>query len=67
MLISRKPRIWFPGATYHIISRGNRRAPIFYDEADRRTYLALLEETRTFYPFTLHAYCLMTNHIHLLL
>ncbi|WP_216831529.1 REP-associated tyrosine transposase [Alkalihalobacterium elongatum] len=65
--MARKPRIWFPGATYHITSRGNRRADIFYDLNDRYMYLSLLEKTRIQYPFHLHAYCLMTNHIHLLL
>lgn len=63
--MARKRRIWYPGASYHITSRGNRRGAIFYDDRDRLTYLNLLEETRTRYPFHLHAYCLMTNHIHL--
>ncbi|WP_209121697.1 transposase [Alkalihalobacillus sp. BA299] len=65
--MARKPRIWFPGATFHITSRGNRRASIFCDHDDRLMYLTLLEETRVQYPFHLHAYCLITNHIHLLL
>lgn len=63
--MARKRRIWFPGASYHITSRGNRRGDIFYDNNDRLAYLDLLEETRMRYPFYLHAYCLMTNHIHL--
>jgi putative transposase len=63
--LSRKPRIWFPGAKYHITNRGNRRSSIFYDDFDREAYLELLEETRRYFPFYLHAYCLMTNHIHL--
>lgn len=63
----RKLRIWFPGATYHITKRGNRKTDIFYDDKDRYKYLQLLEETRSKYPFILHSYCLMTNHIHLLL
>ncbi|RSL35103.1 transposase [Salibacterium salarium] len=65
--MARKPRIWFPGATFHITSRGNRRASIFYDDDDCFMYLTLLEETRMQFPFLLHAYCLMSNHIHLLL
>jgi putative transposase len=65
MLLSRKHRVWFPGAMYHITSRGNRRAALFYDDVDREAYLQFLEEARCCYPFYLHAYCLMTNHIHL--
>ncbi|WP_100407536.1 transposase [Bacillus solitudinis] len=64
--MARKPRVWFPGATFHVTSRGNLRASIFYDDADRLRYLSLLEKNRSQYPFYLHAYCLMTNHIHLL-
>ena len=63
--MSRKPRIWYPGAAYHISNRGNRQLSIFQDDKDRFKYLELLEETRTYYPFILHTYCLMTNHLHL--
>ena len=63
--MARKSRVWFPGAKYHITNRGNRRAALFYDNSDRQTYLELLEEARIYYPFHLHTYCLMTNHIHL--
>lgn len=63
--MSRKLRIWYPGAMYHITSRGNRRSALFYDDIDRKAYLELLEETRVLYPFHLHAYCLMTKPIHL--
>lgn len=65
--MSRPPRIWFPGAAYHITNRGNRRSTVFYDDQDYLVYLKLLEEVRCLYPFHLHAYCLMTNHIHLLI
>lgn len=50
---------------YHITNRGVRKMIIFYDENDYLKYLELLEETRERYPFVLHSYCLMTNHIHL--
>lgn len=63
----RKPRIWFPGAIYHITSRGNRRSDIFFDVRDRFVYLSILQETAHEFPFSLHAYCLMTNHIHLVI
>jgi len=65
--MSRKPRNWYPGAVYHITDRGNRQMSIFMDDKDRFKYMELLEETRIYFPFTLHAYCLMTNHLHLLL
>ncbi|WP_026572832.1 transposase [Bacillus sp. UNC438CL73TsuS30] len=65
--MSRQHRIWFPGAKYHITNRGNRRSSIFYDEQDHLAYLDLLKEVRSVFPFHLHAYCLMTNHIHLLI
>ncbi|MGM7703033.1 transposase [Pseudalkalibacillus sp. Hm43] len=61
----RQPRVWYPGAEYHITTRGNRKTPLFYDSQDRHIYLKYLSETRTQYPFDLYAYCLMTNHIHL--
>ncbi|MEH6907546.1 transposase [Neobacillus drentensis] len=63
--MSRKHRVWFPGAKYHITNRGNRRSSIFYDDFDYEAYLQLLEEACRYFPFHLHAYCLMTNHIHL--
>jgi putative transposase len=63
--LSRKRRVWFQGAKYHITSRGNRKSTLFYDDEDRRKYLSLLEETKNRYPFHLHTYCLMTNHTHL--
>ncbi|MCT8137699.1 transposase [Anaerobacillus sp. CMMVII] len=65
--MARKLRIYFGGATYHITNRGNRREAVFYDDEDRNRYLKILEETRAIYPFILHSYCLMSNHIHLLL
>lgn len=63
--IARKPRLWFPGAMYHITSRGNRKDPLFYHEIDFLKYLRILEETQHKHPFYIHAYCLMPNHIHL--
>jgi putative transposase len=63
--MSRKHRVWYPGATYHITARGNRRTALFEDQNDYLTYLSILEDVRSQYPFILHSYCLMTNHIHL--
>ncbi|MGD6816595.1 REP-associated tyrosine transposase [Metabacillus sp. 84] len=63
----RKPRNWKPHTFYHVTARGNRRMEIFHYKKDREKYLELIGEVRTAYPFKLHAYCLMSNHIHLLL
>ncbi|WP_242057211.1 transposase [Guptibacillus hwajinpoensis] len=63
--MARKKRNWFPGAKYHIICRGNRKGPLFEERIDRLKYLLLLEQARLVFPFRLHAYCLMTNHVHL--
>ncbi|WP_040204266.1 transposase [Neobacillus jeddahensis] len=63
--MARNVRLWFEGAKFHITSRGIRKSWLFYEEEDYEKYLSFLEETRTRYPFHLHTYCLMTNHIHL--
>ncbi|WP_170008505.1 transposase [Bacillus fonticola] len=63
--MSRKHRIWYPGASFHVTSRGNRKAALFYEDADRLQYLSILEEARERYPFQLFSYCLMNNHLHL--
>ncbi|WP_318507195.1 transposase [Bacillus sp. T3] len=63
--MSRKPREWYPGTACHITARGNRHAEIFHEEEDYIKYLEILEDVREKYPFTLHSYCLMTNHLHL--
>ncbi|TXC85949.1 transposase [Metabacillus litoralis] len=65
--MSRQHRPWYKGAIYHTFSRGNRRGDLFLDDADRQKYFSLLLETRKLYPYTLHSYCLMTNHTHLLI
>lgn len=61
----RKGRIWFPGAKYHLISRGNRKQSLFYDREDYIKYLSIVLEIKYLSPFKLQTYCLMTNHIHL--
>ena len=63
--MGRKRRAWFQGAKYHITSRGNRKSSLFCDEEDRIKYLSFLKETMIRFPFTLHSFCLMTNHTHL--
>ena len=61
----RKKREWYEGACYHIMGRGNRHSVIFRDGEDFRLFLKILQSVKERYPFTLHAYCLMTNHFHL--
>ncbi len=65
--MARKPRVHFPNAFYHAISRGNQRQDLFLDEKDYQTYLSYLSEYKTRYQFCLYAYVLMRNHVHLLL
>lgn len=54
------------GGIYHLVSRGVRKLPIFTDDRDRERFLWLLEVTAGRYGWQIHAYCLMTNHFHLL-
>jgi REP element-mobilizing transposase RayT len=63
----RSLRIEFPGALYHVTSRGNNQARIFWDDADRLTFLGLLGAVVARDRFELHAYCLMGNHYHAVL
>lgn len=63
-------RIWYPGSSYHITARGNHRNDIFRDEADFGMYLILMKECLSYYEkyeYELICYCLMSNHIHLLI
>ncbi|MBI2089410.1 MAG: transposase [Deltaproteobacteria bacterium] len=65
--MARKPRVEFAGAFYHVICRGNQRQTIFHSDVDRSHYLDRLEQYRERYGFTVYAYVLMTNHVHLLI
>ena len=61
----RKKRIWYPGAIYHIINRGNRKSELFRDSADNKYFIELILEAKKKYQFKLLCYCLMVNHYHL--
>jgi len=63
--MARPLRIQFPGALYHVMSRGNERRPIVRDDADRCKRLDWLRRTVEVYGWRLHAFALMTNHEHL--
>ncbi len=62
----RKPRFNLIGIPQHVIQRGNNREPCFYAEDDYRRYLEDLKESAEKYDCRIHAYVLMTNHVHLL-
>jgi putative transposase len=65
--MARPLRIEFPGALYHVTSRGNARQRVFRDDEDREMFLATLAWVVTRFAWRCHAYCLMNNHVHLLI
>jgi REP element-mobilizing transposase RayT len=65
--MSRAPRTELVGDLFHVIARGVARHPIFVDDVDRRRYLSLLARTTRKVHWRCLSYCLMDNHIHLLL
>jgi len=65
--MARPLRVEFPGAIYHVTSRGNARADIFLDDTDRRQFLNVLAEVVSRFHWTCHAWCLMRNHYHLVI
>jgi putative transposase len=64
--MSRPLRSEQPNATYHVCSRGNNRYPIVWDDDDRETWLRILGYAALKYGWMVYAYCLMTNHFHVL-
>lgn len=62
----RKPRFNLVGVPQHVIQRGNNREPCYYAEEDYRRYLDDLQESATKCDCRIHAYIIMTNHVHLL-
>ena len=62
----RLARITLPEIPYHVTQRGNRRQPVFFRNDDYRMYLRLLREQSERWGLRVWAYCLMTNHVHLL-
>jgi REP element-mobilizing transposase RayT len=65
--MARPLRLEFPGAVYHLTSRGNARQKIFFTDADRELFLSTLSGVVRRYHWICHAYCLMANHYHLLI
>ena len=65
--MARPLRVEYPGAVYHVFSRGVAKEPIFLDDKDRKRFLYVLETAVERFNFLIHAYCLMDNHYHLLI
>lgn len=64
--MARKPRLHVPGGIYHVLLRGNGGQDIFFARQDRVRFLKLLEDGVERFGCRVHAFCLMTNHVHLL-
>lgn len=62
----RQPRYNLPGLPQHVIQRGNNRQAVFFDGGDYERYLSDLDEIATDIGCQIHAFVLMTNHVHLL-
>jgi len=65
--MARRPRVFAPGLLYHVIARGNHREATFLTDLDYQAYLIRLVTYQKRYGVKLYAYCLMPNHVHLLL
>ena len=64
--MARRPRVCPPGLTQHVVQRGNNRGPVFRNVSDYRFFLWLLGRESARYAVKVHAYALMTNHVHLM-
>ncbi len=65
--MARPLRIVYPGAFYHITSRGNDRKDIFREQEDREKFLSYLQSANQRYGALIHVFCLMDNHYHILM
>ena len=64
--MARRPRFNIPGVAQHVIQRGNNRTACFFAESDYAMYLECLVEAAKKFGCLIHAYVLMTNHVHML-
>jgi putative transposase len=64
--MARPLRLEFAHALYHVTARGDRREDIYHDDSDRQAWLTVLAQVCKRFNWTVHAYCLMSNHYHLL-
>jgi REP element-mobilizing transposase RayT len=65
--MARPLRLQYPGAWYHIMNRGKNGETIFQEEADYLAFIDLLKESASMWNIKIAAYCLMSNHYHLLI
>lgn len=65
--MARPLRIEYSGALYHVTSRGNGYAEVYLDDGDRTQFLEVLAGVIDRFNWCCHAYCLMSNHYHLLI
>ena len=65
--MARHPRLELPGIAQHVVQRGNKRSSFFLADDDRQRYLQCLRQAMLRDAVRLHAYVLMSNHVHLLL
>ena len=63
----RPPRIEYKGAFHHVMNRGRHNQSIYLEDKDYEVFLTTLAEVTKEYDAVIHAYCLMTNHYHLLI
>ena len=67
VVLVRPQRVWLPEYYYHVTCRGNRRDALFMEDSDFRVFLYILRKIYEEHSFTIAAYCIMTNHYHMLL
>ena len=65
--MSRLARMVVPGLPHHVTQRGNRREAVFFDDGDQQIYCDMLAEQFRKFTVEVWAYCLMPNHVHLIL
>lgn len=65
--MARPIRLEFGGALYHVTARGDRREAIYEDDVDRQQFLDVLGDVIGLFNWRCHAYCLMSNHYHLVI
>src|SRR6266571_2903399 len=65
--MARPLRITYPGAFYHVTSRGNERKDVFKSQRDREKFLEYLASATERYDAIIHVFCLLSNHYHILI
>jgi len=65
--VARKQRIHYSGALYHVIARGNNGEYVLKEDEDKKKYIETIKKYKERFKFSIYAYCIMDNHIHLLI